>query len=169
MFFLLFIFYLIFIYFILFLFLFLYLLRKVYHSFSLLLWWIRHICLPHRFWFSWGTSPETTFQMRSGLLVMKTPPLYLPRVPPASSLTSCCRASAIHISLRIQPGVSGSRLRVGTLINQSKSEVAWWHFIQSWWLFFFSFCLNWNFTRPFVYICVFYDPWTPKPSWKTPW
>lgn len=45
-------------------------------------------------------------------------PFTLTSLPPASSLTSCCHASAMHISLRIQQGVSGSRL--GLSINKSK-------------------------------------------------
>lgn len=45
-------------------------------------------------------------------------PFTLTSLPPASSLTSCCHASAIHISSRIQQGVSGSRL--GLSINKSK-------------------------------------------------
>lgn len=45
----------------------------------LLLWWVHHILSASQSIIPWGSSPETTFQTRSGLLTMKTPPLHLPQ------------------------------------------------------------------------------------------
>lgn len=45
----------------------------------LLLWWVHHILSASQSIIPWGSSPETIFQTRSGLLTMKTPPLHLPQ------------------------------------------------------------------------------------------
>lgn len=78
-----------------------------------------------------GVQPKWPFKWDQDSCRWWLLPLTFPSVPPASSLTSCRRTSVIHISLRIQRGVSGSRLGLGTLINQSRTEVAWGDFIQS--------------------------------------
>ena len=91
---------------------------------------ITFVCLTE-YYFHEGVHPRRPFKWDQDSWRWRLLPFTFPSVPQASSLTSCCRASAIHISLRIQWGVSGSRLRVSTLINQSRWEVAWWDFIRS--------------------------------------
>ena len=127
----------------------------------LLLWWVHHICLPHRVLLREGVHPRRPFKWDQDSWQWKLLPFTFPSGPQTSSLTSCCRASAIHISLRIQQGVSGSRLRVGTLINQSRWEVAWWDLIHSQGRnACFSLLFAWTeFTRIFMHERMFYVLW----------
>lgn len=111
---------------------------------------------PHRFWYPRGSSAETTFQMRSGLLVLTAPPLHLPQC--SSSFLFDILLSCVSHTYFIEDSARGEWQWVQARhINKSKQigsgVVRFYTELVLLWLFSFSFCLHWNFTQPFIYVC----------------